>query len=90
MASLIVIGSVLPQHVKHAWLLKKNRPSGALFLGINLILILTGYGLYYAGGEELRALLSRLHGLLGLSFPILIALHVWLGWKTRSGGTPRL
>ncbi|HYR59071.1 MAG TPA: hypothetical protein VEO95_10590 [Chthoniobacteraceae bacterium] len=83
MATLIILGSVLPLHVKHAWLLKKNRWSGALFLGLNGVLVATGYGLYYAGAEELRAFLSLSHGMVGLAFAPLLALHVWLGKRSR-------
>jgi hypothetical protein len=84
MLSLILLGSILPHHVKNAWQLKMNRGSGSLFLGLNLFLILTGYGLYYAGDEAFRLWLSHWHGWIGLSFPFLLTFHIWWGRRKSS------
>jgi hypothetical protein len=43
----------------------------------------TGYGLYYAGGESLRAWTSWIHLAVGLALPLLLILHIWLGKRTR-------
>lgn len=83
MASLIILGSVLPKHVKHAWVLKKNRKSGAVFMGLMGFMILTGYGLYYMGDESVRTWISRWHGWIGLSFPVILTVHVVMGKKSR-------
>ncbi len=48
-------------------------------------LVLTGYGLYYAGGERLRAWTSAAHLWVGLALPPIMLLHVWRGKKTRPG-----
>jgi cytochrome b561 len=88
MAILVLIGALLTGHVKVAWRARRNRGNGALLLGVFGILIITGYGLYYAGGEELRAWTSWIHLSVGLSIPILIVLHVALGKKTRPANTP--
>lgn len=79
MASLVVIGSLLPVHVVRAWKARRNRRSGALFLATNAVLIFTGYGLYYAAAENNRALIRQIHWLVGLAFPLLFALHIFLG-----------
>jgi hypothetical protein len=47
------------------------------------ILTITGYGLYYAGGESLRAWTSWIHLAVGLGMPLLLILHIWLGKRTR-------
>ena len=47
------------------------------------ILTITGYGLYYAGGERLRAWTSWIHLAVGLALPLLLILHIWLGKRTR-------
>ena len=46
------------------------------------ILTITGYGLYYAGGERLRAWTSWIHLAIGLALPLLL-LHILLGKRTR-------
>lgn len=89
MAILVLIGTLLTGHVKLAWRARRNRGNGALLLGVFGLLTITGYGLYYAGGEELRAWTSWIHLIVGLSVPLLIALHLVLGKKTRPSATPR-
>ena len=87
MAILVLIGTLLTGHVKLAWRARRNRGNGALLLGVFGILTITGYGLYYAGGEELRAWTSWIHLSVGLSIPVLVVLHVALGKKTRPATT---
>ncbi len=68
-----------------AWLVCQhwNRPSGAGLLGVCLWLTLTGYGLYYVGGESRRLWLSRLHWLPGLLWPVVLCVHIWIGRRTK-------
>src|SRR6516165_12743693 len=47
------------------------------------ILSVTGYGLYYAGGESLRAWTSWIHLAVGLALRLLLVVHIWLGKRTR-------
>jgi hypothetical protein len=42
-------------------------------------LTITGYGLYYAGGERLRAWTSWIHLAVGLALPILLLIHIFVG-----------
>src|ERR1044072_9452214 len=51
MAILVLIGMLLKGHVKYAWRARRNRTNGSVFLTAFGILTITGYGLYYAGGE---------------------------------------
>jgi hypothetical protein len=83
MAILVLIGTLLNGHVKFAWRAKRNRLNGAFFIGVVAVLTLTGYGLYYGGGETLRAWTSWTHLLAGLALPILLLIHVLLGRRTR-------
>jgi cytochrome b561 len=65
-------------HVPGAWRERKNRVSG-LVMAVALIgLVITGYLLYYAGGESARALASVAHWLPGLALP---AVGLWHGWR---------
>lgn len=87
MAILVLIGTLLTGHIKLAWRARRNRGNGALLLGVFGILTITGYGLYYAGGEELRAWTSWIHLSVGLSIPLLIVLHLVFGKRTRPATT---
>ena len=83
MAVLVLLGMLLTGHVRLAWRARRNRGNGSLFLGAFGILTVTGYGLYYAGAERLRAWTSWIHLAVGLALPLLVILHLWLGKRTR-------
>lgn len=85
MAILVLVGMLLTGHVRFAWRARRNRGNGSLFLSAFGILTVTGYGLYYAGGERLRAWTSWIHLAVGLALPLLLTLHIWLGKQTRPG-----
>jgi hypothetical protein len=83
MAVLVLIGMLLNVHVRFAWRARRNRANGSVFLSAFAVLTITGYGLYYAGGERLRAWTSWIHLAIGLVLPILLLIHILLGRKTR-------
>src|SRR6266403_5377024 len=82
-AVLVLIGMLLSVHVRFAWRARRNRANGSVFLGAFAVLTITGYGLYYAGGEMLREWTSWIHLALGLALPILLLVHIFLGRRTR-------
>lgn len=73
--ALIVFGTVLPGHVARAWSMRRVRISsvrrnvitGTAILSLAAGLVLTGYGLYYLGSEELRPYISSAHWIFGLA-----------------------
>jgi hypothetical protein len=82
MGALVLVG-VLINHVRKGWKARKNRASGLTLLFVILFLVVTGYGLYYAGDEQLRSLISQWHAWIGLGlFPLLPA-HVLIGCALR-------
>jgi magnesium-transporting ATPase (P-type) len=83
MAILVLIGMLLTGHVRFAWRARRNRANGSIFLSAFAVLAATGYGLYYAGGESVRAWTSWIHLGLGLALPILLVMHIFLGKRTR-------
>ena len=89
MAILVLVGTLLTGHVKLAWRARRNRANGSIFLSAFAVLAITGYGLYYAGGERLRACTSWIHLDVGLVLPLLLILHVWLGKRTRQAVQPK-
>ncbi len=90
MAILVLIGTLLTGHVKSAWRARRNRANGSIFLIVFAVLTVTGYGLYYAGGEMLRQWTSWIHLVVGLGLPILLLIHILLGRKTRPSGRFRV
>jgi hypothetical protein len=79
MAGLIVYGSLLPVHVRRAWSIRRNIALGIGLVAAMLLLTVTGYLLYYAGGEDTRPVISAAHWILGLAVPALLAWHVVSG-----------
>ena len=67
MLTLVALGSLLLTHLRRAWLLGRNRASGAGLAAVLALLVGTGYALYYFGGEDARPLISLVHWLLGLA-----------------------
>jgi hypothetical protein len=73
---LIVFGMILSTHVSFNWQVKKNRrKSGIILTALVTILILSGYGLYYLGDENLRRFLSFLHWIIGIFAGIFFTIH---------------
>jgi hypothetical protein len=89
MLTLLLVGSLLPTHVVRLWTFApgNRRPGGALLL-VTALLVVSGYGLYYFGGEHLRAWCRQAHLLLGLGAVPVFALHVLLGRATRHSRVP--
>ena len=83
MVFLVILGMVL-YHIPPGWRKKRQRPSGVLLLAVCGFLILTGWGLYYAGNDQLREVTSAIHSILGFLLPAIIFLHVWRIVRRRS------
>ena len=79
MLGLLVLGSLLSIHIDRFWRLRRNRRAGGIFLTCALLLIGSGYGLYYFGGEQTRALCRQLHIVIGLLALPAFAVHLWRG-----------
>jgi hypothetical protein len=79
MLFLLMLGALIPLHTRTAWRARMNRASGIVMLSCGAVLILTAFGLYYVGSEWLRQWTSNLHIVLGLGFPLLLAVHATLG-----------
>jgi hypothetical protein len=90
MGILVLIGMLLSAHVRFAWRARRNRANGSVFLSVFAVLTITGYGLYYAGGERLRAWTSGIHLAVGLALPLLLLVHILLGRRTRPSGQLRI
>jgi len=83
MLGLMVLGSLLSTHIHRFWRLRRNRLAGGVFLSSALLLIVSGYGLYYFGGDQARALCRQLHIVIGLLALPAFAMHLWRGRALR-------
>ena len=82
MVSLLVLGTLIPLHLKRGWHARRNRGSGGGMVALCVLLIVTGYALYYVGGDQLRELASTAHLVLGFGFPAALIWHIVRGRRT--------
>jgi hypothetical protein len=83
-ATLWLLGLLWAIHVVPGW--KARRRSSGVVLGIVLAaLVLSGYLLYYAGGDEMRTAIALVHWIVGAALPLFLLPHVLRG---RRSGTP--
>lgn len=88
MAALMLLGALVPLHVRRAWRSGRNRLTGPIMVAANAVLIVTAFGLYYAGSETLRPWISDVHIAAGIALPAGLLMHVWLGRRTRQRPAP--
>lgn len=79
---LIVIGSVLPTHVRVAWRARKNILTGLLMFIVMATLAVSGLMLYY-GVEESRDASLWTHWLVGSAVFLVFPLHALLGREAK-------
>jgi hypothetical protein len=89
MLTLLLLGALVPVHVQRAWRGRKNRATGATMVALNVLLVATAFGLYYAGSDVARSRISGLHIVVGTILPALFVIHVLLGRRmARRGQSP--
>lgn len=76
MVGLILLGSLLPNHMKLAWSRQKNRRTGLPMFTVWIWLAATGYALYYFSSDTNAAWLPVLHWAMGLALPTLLLIHL--------------
>lgn len=84
LAYLALLGTLLT-HVRRGFALRTNRWSGSFVIGVNAVLTLTGWLLYYVTGDGARQWSSVMHWVIGLAILPLLCAHVLLGrsWSHR-------
>ena len=81
MASLVVLGVLIPLHMQRGWEEGRNRGTALVMITLCLSMIVSGYGLYYCGDEKLRSWLSGFHSIAGGSLPLVLLWHIVSGRK---------
>jgi predicted small integral membrane protein len=82
MATLLLLGALVPLHMRRGWRAGRNRITGTAMVTFNAALILTAFGLYYLGSETLRPWASELHIGFGILFPVLLLVHIVVGRRS--------
>ena len=83
MVALIIIGTLIPLHMKRGWRAGLNRRNGITLIAFIVLLTLSGYALYYSGSEGMREFASASHTGLGLAFPAMLLWHILNGRRSR-------
>lgn len=83
LATLVMLGSLMPVHIRNGWLIRRNRSSGAVLTLAATALAITGYLLGYAPEALARPWAGWLHWAVGAAAPLLLMGHVWLGHRAR-------
>jgi hypothetical protein len=79
MATLMLLGALFPLHMQRSWRSGRNRLTAAAMVAFSGALVVTSFGLYYAGSETIRSWMSGIHTALGLLLPVLVLVHVAVG-----------
>lgn len=74
-ATLWCGGFLWATHIVSGWRGGRRRRTGIALCGAAALLIVSGYLLYYAGGDDMRAVVSLLHWGIGLAAPIAFLAH---------------
>lgn len=83
--TLVVVGGLLPLHIRLALRVKRNIRSGIAALVLMALLGSTGILLYY-GGEDWRDGVRWTHIVLGTVACLAVPAHVWLGRRRKARG----
>ena len=83
MVTLMMLGALVPVHMRYGWRRRQNLVTGITVSTVNAALIVTAFGLYYLGSEAVRPWMSDVHTALGLAIPVLLVGHIWWGRRTR-------
>ncbi|WP_432259229.1 hypothetical protein [Cupriavidus sp. TMH.W2] len=83
LAAMFLLGTIWSAHIRHAWMRRRNRLAGGLFAAGMALLVMTGYGLYYFNGEDVRSITEWLHWTAGVALGLLFWLHLLLGRRVR-------
>ena len=79
MATLVLGGSLAPNHMRLAWNRRKNMRSGAPMLALTVWLTARGYALYYFSTDDNAAWLPLLHWIAGLALHVILVMQIHIG-----------
>jgi hypothetical protein len=74
-----VFGLIWLMHIRRGWHKRRNLKSGISMASIMLVLIFSGWGLYYLSDEQWRDYTGFLHWFFGLFAGLWLPIHIWRG-----------
>jgi len=83
MIGLYLFGMLWGPHIRNAWVRRRNRAAGVVFGALTIVLVLTGYALYYVNGEVPRQTAEFLHWAAGLTVCVALWVHIAIGRRQR-------
>ena len=83
-ATLFALGAMSARHVRVGWDLKRNRVTGSIVITAFLLVIATGYALYYLVNDDTHGPVAVLHWALGLALAPTLLAHIVVGRRARS------
>jgi hypothetical protein len=86
--ALLGFGGLFVVHMPKGWRNIAQRNVGLALTGLVVVLISSGYMLYYVGGETLRDWTSIVHWVVGLAVPAVFIWHYLHGQSRRARRTP--
>ncbi len=75
-ATVWMMGLLWGVHIVGGWRMWRHRVSGSTLLAFLVWLVVSGYLLYYLGGDETRAVVSLAHWIIGLALPLPFVMHL--------------
>lgn len=87
--ALLGIGGMLVAHIPKGWAYGHQRVAGIALCAVLVVLIASGYMLYYVGDERVRDWTSIVHWIVGLVLPVVFLWHYLNGLllRRRNAGT---
>lgn len=70
-----LLGLLSAAHIQKGWNSRRKRYSGVALVSAFVVLILSGYLLYYVGEERARTVLSTMHWVIGIVAPLAYGAH---------------
>ncbi|MDE2494275.1 MAG: hypothetical protein KGL97_10295 [Alphaproteobacteria bacterium] len=70
-----MMGLLWGVHIVGGWKMRRHRVSGSSLLASLVLLVVSGYLLYYLGGDQSRAIVNLTHWVIGLALPVPFLAH---------------
>jgi hypothetical protein len=77
-ASVWLMGYLWGTHVVKRWRLRRHRKTGGTLFATMILLIISGYLLYYIAGDDWRSITAIVHWAIGLAMPLALIAHWWI------------
>lgn len=80
---IFIYGYLLASHVPEGWKQRRMRGLGLTLLLMQLLMIVSGYIIYYASDPKLLVVVKYMHFVTGLSYPLILVCHIFSGALSR-------